>query len=110
MFDLEKRQSPYGVDDRLERPWSVFFLGLLSGVALFAIRAHRAGAIDRLFKPDAGAILVVFSFLALVLSAAYAIIGSRVSLRLARNIVGAVGLLVILAGTAFLVYQLQRTD
>jgi len=109
-FDLSNMKLidhiPDEVDerDRLKRPWAVMLFTFLISIAVVVVLAARDGGIDQLIQNRGWIGVSVFAGFALVLSIVYALIGSKISVALAKKVVGAVGGLVVLARLIFLVY------
>jgi hypothetical protein len=104
-IDTEAQESTTGAGDRLERPWTVFIFGVLLSVAFTVVVFVRATG-TRVVEDKMSVGMLAFAGLATLLSAAYAFIGARYSLKRAKRIVGTIGLLVLLGGVAVLLYML----
>jgi hypothetical protein len=108
MYDIEKRRNLESDDGRLKRPWSVFFIGMLASAATLVVRVAHVGSLDTVLFRGSADWLLAFGLIAFVLSATYAVVGSKFSLKLARQIVGLTGLFLILAGVALIAYELRK--
>jgi hypothetical protein len=105
-LDYEKQES---MDDsgRLQRPWTVLLFGMLVPVATVIYLAVRTGGSPFLEDKIAVGILV-FGILAFLLSVTYVVIGTKVSLALARRVVGIVGGVIALGGVGAIIYAVKK--
>jgi hypothetical protein len=104
-FGIDEQQTQITDEkDRFKRPISVAIFGCLISAGTVGLILSRTGSLQ---SGTSAAGLLIFTIFAFTFSCLYAFLGWRYGRTLAHKVLGTVGIVIVLAGVAFVIWLLK---